>query len=177
MKRILALLALGTLALADAQAPRTVTVPRQRVNLTCADTYWGAPRKDFLLADETYPNCVLRLPLALRERWPGPRTFYFIPRVSATLYTKDGKGNGHWLPLAPLVNPGDDPLHRAVSAQTYKTVELGGQFRKLSDVAGGDKSDTVGVGGKLTVCVAPVWPGEDPCVTFDITARYRVYTH
>ncbi|GBF06834.1 hypothetical protein DAERI_110016 [Deinococcus aerius] len=175
MKHVLALLALGTLTLADAQAPRTVAVPRQRVSLTCADTYWRAPRQNFLLADETYPNCVLRLPLTLRERWPGPRTFYLIPRVSATLYAKDGKGNGHWLPLAPLVNRGDDPLHRAVSSRTYAAVELGGPFGKLGDVAGKDKPDTVGVGGKLTVCVAPVRPGEDPCVTFDITARYRVY--
>lgn len=175
MNRILTLLALGTLALADAQAPRTVTVPRQRVSLTCADTYFKAPRRDFLLVDETYPNCVLRLPLALRERWPGERTFYLIPRVSATLYARDSRDKGHWLPLTPLVNPGDDPLHRAVSSRTYRAVELAGAFGKLGDAAAGNRPDTVGVGGKLTVCVAPVRPGEDACVTFDITARYRVY--
>ncbi|EYB68655.1 hypothetical protein DEIPH_ctg018orf0050 [Deinococcus phoenicis] len=176
MNRVLTLLALCTLGLAHAAAPRSLPIPREKVRLTCADTYFKSPRQNFLLADETYPHCTLRLPLALRERWPGARTFYFIPRVSATLYAKDSRGKGRWLPLSPLVNPGGDPLHRAAASQSYEAAELTGQFPKLSGVAGEDRPDTVSVGGKLTVCVAPVLAGEAPCVTYDITARYRVYT-
>lgn len=175
MNRILPLLALCTLGLAHA-APRSLPVPREKVSLTCADTYFRSPRQNFLLVDETYPHCTLRLPLALHERWPGARTFYFIPRVSATLYARDGKGKGRWLPLTPLVNPGEDPLHRAVASRAYEAVELTGPLGKLSEVAGQDRPDTVSVGGKLTVCVAPVLAGETPCVTYDLTARYRVYT-
>ncbi|BDP40597.1 hypothetical protein DAETH_05660 [Deinococcus aetherius] len=176
MKRRLALLALSVFGLVQAQTARTVRVPRERVSLTCADTYFKTPRVNFLLLDETYPSCTVRLPLALKERWPGARTFYFIPRVSASLYARDNRGKGRWLPLSPLVNPGDDPMHRAVSSGSYEAVELTGRLGKLSDVAAQDRPDTVGVGGKLTVCVAPVRAGEAPCVTYDITARYRVYS-
>ncbi|THF70696.1 hypothetical protein E7T06_06035 [Deinococcus sp. Arct2-2] len=190
MNRTLSLLALATLGFVSATtltppaaAPSTpsasarpIVVPRQKIGLTCNDTYFKSPRQNYLLLDESYPLCTLRLPLALRQRWPGARTFYFIPRVSATLYAKDSRGNGKWLPLSPLVNPGADALHRAVDSATYEAVELTGQFKKLSDVAGQNKADTVSAGGKLTVCVAPVRVGETPCVTFDITARYKVYT-
>ncbi|GMA14658.1 hypothetical protein E5F05_19320 [Deinococcus metallilatus] len=176
MKRSLALLALGTFGLAAAGAPRSIPVPREKVSLSCADSYFKSPRQNFLLVDETYRDCTLRLPLALHDRWPGARTFYFIPRVSATLYAKDSKGKGRWLPLSPLVNPGEDPLHRAVNSRGYQAVELTGDLGKLSEVAAQDRPDTVSVGGKLTVCVAPVLAGEEPCATYDITARYRVYT-
>lgn len=174
--RPLALLAALTLPPAQAQTARTVQVPREKVTLTCADSYFKSPRANFLLSDETYPSCTLRLPLALRERWPGARTFYFIPRVSATLYAKDNRNKGQWLPLTPLVNPGADPMHRAVSSRQYEAVELTGRLGKLSSVAAENRPDTVSVGGKVTVCVAPVLAGEEACKTFDIAARYRVYT-
>lgn len=190
MNRTLSLLSLVTLGFVSATAPvppaatapapstaaQPVVVPRQKIGLTCTDTYFKSPRQNYLLIDESYSLCTLRLPLALRQRWPGARTFYLIPRVSATLYAKDSRGNGKWLPLSPLVNPGTDALHRAVDSATYEAVELTGHFKKLSDVAGQNRADTVSAGGKLTVCVAPVRSGETPCVTFDITARYKVYT-
>lgn len=175
MKKAIAAATLASLCLANASAPATVTVPREKIALSCADTYFKSTRQNFLLTDESYPHCTLRLPLALKERWPGQRTYYFIPRVSASLYAKKPDGNGKWIPLTPLVNLGDDPMHRAVTSRTYKAVELTGNLGKLSDKAGDLKPDTVSAGGKLTVCVAPVYKGEAPCTTFDITARYKVY--
>lgn len=157
-----------------AQAPQTVAVPREKINLSCADTYFKTVRQNFLLVDETYPRCTLRLPLALHDRWPGQRTFYFIPRVSASLYARK-TGGGKWIPLSPLVNLGSDPMHRAVPSRQYAAVELTGTLGKLGDAAGDLKPDLVSAGGKLTVCVAPVYKGEAPCTTFDITARYKVY--
>ncbi|WP_424949583.1 hypothetical protein [Deinococcus sp.] len=153
----------------------SVTVPREKISLTCADSYFKTDRTDFILQDEVYPLCTLSLPLALGERWPGKRVFYVIPRVSANLYAKDSRGEGRWLPLSPLVTPGPDPLHTTLSSRGYRAVELTGKFGKLSDLAGTRTPDTVGVGGKVTVCVAPVMSGEAPCVTFDVTGRFRVY--
>ncbi|WP_420594574.1 hypothetical protein [Deinococcus sp.] len=170
-----ALLTLGTAYAA------TFTIPREKVSLVCTDTYFKASRVDFLLPDEDYGECRLRLPLALRERWPGRRTFYVLPRISATLFVKDSKGktqNGktQWLPLAPLVNPGANPLHRAVDSQGYDHLELVAKFGKLASLAGEERvADTVGAGGKLTVCASPIYAGEAPCATFDLTARFKVY--
>lgn len=98
-----------------------------------------------------------------------------IPRISASLFVKDDKGKSQWLPLAPLNNPGADPLHLAVSSVGYDHLELVGTFGKLSDVAEGKHADTVGAGGKLTVCAAPIYAGEAPCATFDVTARFKIY--
>jgi len=153
----------------------TFTVPREKVSLICTDSYFKVDRVDFALPDETYSQCTLRLPLALRERWPGRRTFFVVPRVSATLFVKDGKGKGQWLPLAPLVNPGGDPLHLALDSAGYDHLELVGRFGKLSDLAGERLPDTLGAGGKLTVCASPLRAGEAPCATFDLTARFKVY--
>ncbi|WP_155299065.1 hypothetical protein [Deinococcus kurensis] len=169
-------LVLLTAPQAQAAAPHSVSVPRERISLSCVEGYAQAPRLNFLLADETYPRCVLRLPLALRERWPAAQTFFVVPRVAATLYAHDTRGKGHWLPLAPLVNPGDDPLHRAVPAGTYRTLELGAALGQPARAAGDLTPDTVSVGGKVTVCAAPAPADGPPCVTFDIAARYRVYT-
>lgn len=108
MKYPLALAAL-ILAPALAQAPATILIPREKVSLSCQDTYFKSVRENFLLLDETYPTCTLKMPLALHERWPGVRTFYVIPRVSASLHSKNSKGEGKWQPLSPLVNPGPDP--------------------------------------------------------------------
>lgn len=169
-------LVLLTAPQAQAAAPHSVSVPRERISLSCVEGYAQAPRLNFLLADETYPRCVLRLPLALRERWPAAQTFFVVPRVAATLYAHDTRGKGHWLPLAPLVNIGDDPLHRAVPAGTYRTLELGAALGQPARAAGDLTPDTVSVGGKVTVCAAPPPADGPPCVTFDIAARYRVYT-
>lgn len=178
MKKTLAVALLSFVpALAAPPVPaQTLAIPREKITLTCADTYFKSQRQNFLLQDENYPNCTLRLPLALRERWPGPRTFYVIPRVSASLYAKDDKGKGGWLPLSPLVNPGDDPMHLAVNSRGYEAIELTGHFGKLSDRAGDKTPDTVSTGGKLTVCAAPVYKGEEPCKTYDVAARFKVYT-
>ncbi len=154
---------------------RTAVVPREKVSLVCQDTYFKAARTDFVLQDEVYPQCTLKLPLTLRDRWKGDRSFYVLPRLSATLYARDARGNGRWLPLSPLVNPGADPLHRVIASSDYRQVELVGRFGKLSDVAGDRTPDTVGAGGKLTVCVSPVRDGETPCITYDVTARFHVY--
>lgn len=53
----------------------TFTVPREKISLVCTDRYFKVSRVDFVLQDEDYPACKLMLPLALRERWPGRRTF------------------------------------------------------------------------------------------------------
>ncbi len=175
MKRIaLMLTVLLSLAVAQPAAP-TVTVPREKVSLICQDEYFKSERVNFLLQDENYPSCTLRLPLALKERWGGRRNFYIIPRLSASLYAKDNNGKSSWLPLSPLVNPGADAFHRIVDSRTYQAVEVVGRFGKLTDRAGSLKPDTVGAGGKVTVCVAPVYKGEEPCVTFDVSSRFRVY--
>lgn len=179
MKRVSAL-ALLTLMPALAQTPpkpaQTILVPREKITLTCADTYFKSVRENFLLLDEHYPHCTLKLPLALRERWPGVRTFYVIPRVSASLHSKNSKGQGKWQPLSPLVTPGGDPMHATLNSGGYEAITLTGQFGKLSDVAGENKPDTVSTGGKVTVCAAPVYKGEEPCKTFDVAARFKVYT-
>ncbi|WP_135229456.1 hypothetical protein [Deinococcus fonticola] len=169
---------LATLSLAPAlaQAPATILIPREKVSFTCTDTYFKSQRENFLLLDETYPTCTLKMPLALRQRWPGVRTFYVIPRVSASLHSKNNKGEGKWQPLTPLVNPGPDPMHRALSSRGYEAIELTGKLGKLSDTAGQNTPDTVSTGGKITVCVAPVYQGEDACKTFDVAARFKVYT-
>lgn len=165
---------------AQVTGAQSVPIPRERVTLRCQDSYFRSVRENFLLADETYPRCTLRLRLALRERWPGARTFYVLPRVTASLYVKGGgrsnQNEGRWVPLAPIVNPGRDPLHRAVPAADYGAVELQTSFGQLATQAGGGHPDTVSAGGKLTVCAAPVSAGEDACKTFDVAARYRVYT-
>ncbi|TSA85852.1 hypothetical protein FNU79_08685 [Deinococcus detaillensis] len=167
-----------TLLPTSAQAA-TFTVPREKISLVCTDSYFKAIRVDFVLPDEQYSQCKLLLPLALRERWPGRRTFFVIPRVSASLFVKEAGvkdgGKTQWLPLAPLVNPGADPLHLAVDSKGYGHLELVAKFVKLSDLAGEKVPDTLGAGGKLTVCAAPIYAGEAPCVTFDLTARFKVY--
>ena len=172
-------LALPVLALCGAAlaqpAGGPVSIPREKVSLVCTDDYFNTARTNFILQDEQYTSCTLNVPLALHERWPGKRTFYVIPRVSANLYAKDDRGNGRWLPLSPLVPPGADALHTTLDSESYTAVALVGKFGKLSDVAGKGTPDTVGAGGKLTVCVSPIRSGEDPCVTFDLTARFRVY--
>lgn len=175
MKRVIALAAL-TLAPALAQAPATTLIPREKVRFTCTDTYFKSQRENFLLLDETYASCTLSLPLALRQRWPGPRTYYVIPRVSASLHSKNSKGEGQWQPLAPLVNPGPDRMHRALDSRGYEAIELTAKLGKLTDTAGQNTPDTVSTGGKLTVCAAPVYRGEEPCKTFDVAARFKVYT-
>lgn len=175
MKRVTAL-ALLTLAPAFAQAPATILIPREKVRFTCTDTYFKSQRQNFLLLDENYPTCTLKMPLALRERWPGPRTYYVIPRVSASLHSKNSKGEGKWQPLTPLVNPGADPMHRAITSSGYEAIELTGKLGKLSDTAGENTPDTVSTGGKITICVAPIYQGEDACKTFDVAARFKVYT-
>ena len=169
MKRI-AFVVLATLGFASAQTPLSITVPREKISLLCTDSYFKEQRVNFLLQDETYSTCTLRLPLAFKERWQGRRTFYVIPRLSASLFVKEDTGKSAWLPLSPLVVSGADPLHGTLDSRTYKAVELVGRFGKLSDVA-----DTVGAGGKLTVCVAPVYSGEAPCVTLNVTSRFKVY--
>ena len=174
MKRI-AFAVLATFGFASAQTPASITVPREKISLLCTDSYFKEQRVNFLLQDENYSSCTLRLPLALKERWGGRRTFYVIPRLSASLFVKDAAGKSAWLPLSPLVVAGADPLHGTFDSKTYKAVELVGRFGKLSDVAGKSSADTVGAGGKLTVCVAPVYKGEAPCVTFDVTSRFKVY--
>ncbi|WP_293913606.1 hypothetical protein [Deinococcus sp.] len=150
-------------------------VPREKVSLVCTDNYFKTDRVNFVLQDEDYGGCTLKLPLALRDRWPGRRTYFVLPRVSARLLVRDDKGKGQWLPLAPLVNPGADPLHLAVESKGYKELILQGRFGKLSTLAGERVPDTVSTEGKLTVCAAPLRTGEDPCATFDLTAHFKVY--
>lgn len=152
----------------------SVPVPRDRINLACNDDYFKVERLNFLLLDENYTRCTLRVPLALKERWPGRRTFYIIPRVSASLFAGEGQ-KARWLPLTPLANPGSDPFHRAIDSRDYKAVELQGQMGKLTERAGALVPNTVSAGGKITVCAAPVYSAESPCVTFDIAARFKVY--
>lgn len=62
---LLTLMLSTTLAQAPAPAtppavtprPATVTVPRDKVTLSCADMYFRSVRENFPLADETHPRC------------------------------------------------------------------------------------------------------------------------
>jgi hypothetical protein len=179
MHKVFAVLALGLLGVGLAQGSQNVianiTVPRDKISLSCTDDYFKTARVNFVLQDETYTQCNLRLPLALRERWPGRRSFYVIPRVALSLRANDKNGTGSWIPLEPLINPGTDPFHRVIDSRQYKAVELSAKMGRLADKAGTLKPEAVSAGGKISVCAAPVYRNETPCVTFDVTARFKVY--
>ena len=130
---------------------------------------------DFALPDEIYSQCTLRLPLALRERWPGRRTFFVVPRVSATLFVKDAKGKGQWLPLAPLVNPGGDPLHLALDSAELRPSGAGGPLRQAQRPGRGAPARHPGRGRQVDCLCCARCSGEAPCATFDLTARFKVY--
>ena len=176
-KRVLGLLVAGLAAFSFAVA-ETVVVPQSKIELGCKDNKFALERQNFLLLDETYRNCTLRLPLALKERWSGRRTFYFLPRISVALFSQDKDlKNGRWTPLGSFGNPEDDVLHRIVSSKNYKRAELVGDLQKpLQDWAGADRIPKVlGIEGRMSVCVSPVFKGEVPCVTFNINSRYNIY--
>ena len=98
------------------------------------------------------------------------------PKTAPSLHSKNSKGEGNWQPLTPLVTPGGDPMHATLNSRGYQAIELNGSFGKLGDVAAENKPDTVSIGGKITVCAAPIYKGEEPCKTFDVAARFKVYT-
>jgi hypothetical protein len=178
MKKLaLAVLGFGLAAFSFALA-ETVIVPQNRIELGCKDSKFAIERLNFLLLDETYQNCTLRLPLALKERWGGRRTFYFLPRISVALFSQDKDlKNGRWTPIGSLGNLENDTLHRIVSSKNYKRAELTGSLEKpLQDWAGtGRIPKVLGVEGRMSVCVSPVYKSEQPCVTFNINARYNIY--
>ena len=176
-KLALGVLVAGLAAFSFAIA-ETVVVPQNKIELGCKDNKFLLERQNFLLLDETYQQCTLRLPLALKERWAGRRTFYFLPRISIALFSQDKDlKNGRWTPIGSLGNPEDDILHRIVSSKNYKRAELVGSLEKpLQDWAGVDRIPKVlGVEGRMSVCVSPVYKGEASCVTFNINARYNIY--
>jgi hypothetical protein len=175
MHKVFAVLALGLLGVGLAQSSSNITVPRDKISLSCTDDYFKTARVNFVLQDETYTQCNLRLPLALRERWPGRRSFYVIPRVALSLRANDKNGTGSWIPPEPLINPGADPFHRVIDSREYKAVELSAKMGRLADKAETLKPEAVSAGGKISVCAAPVYRNETPCVTFDVTARFKVY--
>jgi hypothetical protein len=71
------LLSVGLISVGLAQGSPNITpnitVPRDKISLSCTDDFFKTARVNFVLQDETYTQCNLRLPLALRERWPGRR--------------------------------------------------------------------------------------------------------
>ncbi len=175
MKKLLSVLVLG-FVFSSANA-ETVNVPQNKIELACKDSKFNLERQNFLLLDETYQTCTLRLPLTLKERWGGRRNFYFLPRISVALFSQDKDSkNGRWTPLGSFGNP-DDLLHRVISSKNYKRAELFGNLEKpLQDWAGADRIPKVlGIEGRMSVCVSPVYAGEAPCVTFNINARYNIY--
>jgi hypothetical protein len=158
------------------------TVPQNQLQLSCTEPYYKKTRENFMLLDEKYSVCKLSMPLALRERWKGRRTFYFIPRVSMNLYSeasqadKEGKRKSRWLALPALVNLEDDASHRIVASTGYKTLELQNKpSDSLKNLAGGLVPRLVSIEGRVTVCVAPVYRGDLPCVTFEVRGQYNVY--
>lgn len=156
----------------------TVVVPQNKIELGCKDNKFALERLNFLLLDEIYQKCTLRLPLALKERWGGRRTFYFLPRISVALFSQDKDlKNGRWTPLGSFGNLENDVLHRIVSSKEYKRAELVGNLQKpLQDWAGADRIPKVlGIEGRMSVCVSPVYKGEEPCITFNINSRYNIY--
>ncbi len=175
MQKVFVVLALGLFGVGLAQSSQNVTVPRDKISLSCTDDYFKTARVNFVLQNETYTQCNLRLPLALRERWPGRRSFYVIPRVALSLRANDKNGTGSWIPLEPLINLGPDSFHRVIDSRNYKAVELSAKLGRLSDKAGSLNPEAVSAGGKISVCAAPVYRNETPCVTFDVTARFKVY--
>jgi hypothetical protein len=158
------------------------TVPQNRLQLSCTEPYYKKTRENFMLLDEKYSICKLSMPLALRERWKGRRTFYFIPRVSMNLYSeaaeadKEGSRKSRWLALPALVNLEDDPSHRIVASTGYKTLELQSKpNNSLKNLANGLVPRLVSIEGRVTVCVAPVYRGDLPCITFEVRGQYNVY--
>lgn len=157
----------------------TLPVPREKIHLSCVDDYFKTSRTDFLLDDEHYSSCTLSLPLALTQRWKGSRRFYILPRLAADVTGQDRQKNEKRvrMSLANLINPGKDPLHRVIPSEGYKAIELVSQIRRpLREWVGEDfQALSYNISGKVTVCVGPVYTGEDPCVTFDVIARFKVY--
>jgi hypothetical protein len=178
-KRWLLVPAALTLSSLGVLAQSSVAVPRQKVQLTCSDDYFKTERQNFLLLDETYNKCTLALPLALKQRWSGPRTFYFLPRLSVALAADDGATQNpktRWITLSSFGNPAPDVLHRAVRSRDYQTADFyTGLEKPLKEWAGNLTPKVLGVNGRVTVCAAPVYKGEDPCVTYDVNARFSVY--
>lgn len=80
-------------------------------------------------------------------------------------------------PLTTFSNPNPDTLHRLIPVQDYQTVDL---FMNLPGMLGGQVAENfvaqaLGVSGKLTVCADPINKGEDPCLTYNVIARFKIH--
>ena len=177
-QQTLTILVLTSLLLQTASAA-AINVPREKIHLSCTDDYFKTARTDFLLDDEHYSKCVLTLPLALKDRWKGSRRFYIIPRLSADVsgIQPNNASKRTRVALSSFMNPGNDPLHRVVNSENYQAVELFSAIPTALKTSLGERyqAASYNINGKITVCVGPVYQGEDPCVTFNVIARFKVY--
>lgn len=175
---LFSILTLASVLLQTANAA-PINVPREKIHLSCTDDYFKTARTDFLLDDEHYSKCVLTLPLALKERWKGSRRFYIIPRLSADVsgIQPDNASKRTRVPLSGFMNPGNDALHRVVFSENYQAVELFSSIPTALKTSLGEpyQAASYNINGKITVCVGPVYQGEEPCVTFNVIARFKVY--
>lgn len=72
--------ALSVLAVGGVQAVSSaVDIPREKIQMFCSDDYFKSSRANFVLEDERYGTCKLKLALALKQKWPEARRFYILP--------------------------------------------------------------------------------------------------
>ncbi len=177
-KVLFVLSALGVLGAVRA-APSAIDIPREKIQMFCSDDYFKSSRANFVLEDERYGTCKLKLGLALKQKWPDARRFYILPRVTVELVSqsKAAPVKISRTPLTNFGNPLPDTLHRLISSKDFQTVDL---FMNLSgalgtQVAQNFVAQALGVSGKLTVCADPLSKGEDPCLTYNVIARFKIY--
>lgn len=171
---------LGLLVLGGVQAAsNAIDIPRDKIQMFCSDDYFKSSRANFVLEDERYGTCKLKLSLALRQKWPDARRFYILPRVTVELVSqsKAAPVKVNRTPLTSFGNPQPDTLHRLIPVKDFQTVDL---FMNLSgnlqgQVAENFVAQALGVSGKLTVCADPIGKGEDPCLTYNVIARFKIY--
>jgi hypothetical protein len=169
-------------AFGSSQAVTAIDIPREKITLRCADEYFKSIRENFLLEDEKYSSCVLRLPLSLKQTWKNAQRFYILPRVGVELVSlndKEQPPKTRSQPLGQFGNPGSDSFHRLIPAKGYKSIDLVTKFTGSLDqqVSADFRAKALGITGKLSICADPVALGEDPCLTYNVIARFEIYHH
>ena len=183
IKKVLAMIAIGVIQVfSPCLAVTAIDIPREKITLRCSDVYFKSVRENFLLEDENYSSCVLRLPLALKQTWRNAQRFYILPRVGVELISQNDKEQPpktRSQPLGEAGNPGSDSFHRLIPAKGYTSIDLVTKFSGAlgKQVPADFMAKALGITGKLSVCADPVYPGEDPCLTYNVVARFEIYHH
>ncbi len=183
IKQVLAVTFMGVVQVfGPCLAVTAIDIPREKITLRCSDEYFKSVRENFLLEDEKYSSCVLRLPLALKQTWRNAQRFYILPRVGVELISQNDKEQPpktRSQPLGEAGNPGSDSFHRLIPAKGYKAIDLVTKFSGAlgKQVPADFMAKALGITGKLSICADPVAKGEDPCLTYNVMARFEIYHH